>query len=86
MIFRVEVSNTIYVVADSERDARNVTLRAIKEESEGWDTFVAEETVLDDVESKWRNAIPYGSKDDKTVTDHIRGTPVTGPENMEMDI
>lgn len=86
MIFRVEVSNVMYVVADTERDARAIAQRSIKEEDSGWDLFLSEETVLDDVEEKWKNAIPWGSTDDKTVKDYILGAPAAGPENMEMEI
>lgn len=64
-LYRVDVSFTLYVLADDSFGARDLAQQHVREESPD-ETYATEITDPLHIDSDWRNALPYGGDEDKT--------------------
>lgn len=65
-LYVVEVQYTVYVMAEDERDAERTARRGIREYGDE-PVCSASEVKGGPVDLDWRNAMPYGSDDGRTV-------------------
>lgn len=71
-LYVVDVQHTVYVMAEDERAAEREALAGIREFGDEPDCTVNEVKRLP-VDPEWANAIPYGSEDERTVSQVANG-------------
>ena len=75
MLYRVDFSGTMYVVASDEEEAVHVAERAISREgpkTSGLDHIEAKQANPKLVHPDWKDAIPFGEQGDRTVTEILK--------------
>lgn len=66
-LYEVEVTHTVYVVADSESEAETVALRGIADIDDTPRVYPNEVTESTPVSLGWRDSVPFGSDEQRTV-------------------
>ena len=68
-LYKVVIERDLYVMADSDIQAEQIGLRYENEESVNDPSFISvdEATNIELVSKEWRNSIPYGGDDKRTV-------------------
>lgn len=71
-LYTVEVNTTIWVVAEDQLSAEETAREALTVDPESCGvTFYAAEFASDSPPAEWRESIPFGSDDDRTVQEWI---------------
>lgn len=74
-LYAVEVTYTLYVLVRDEREAE-ILAEASAGENEGPDCVIAHEVRdIDKVPEEWKDAIPYGEEEDRTVRQILQPFP-----------
>ena len=70
-LYVVDLEHSVYVMAESEEDAEQTAIRGIREYGDT-PRVTASEARSGPIPRDWRNSIPFGSDDDRTVEDLIK--------------
>lgn len=71
-LFKVEIERTVMVMAEDEKEAERLALYYEREE-EAENTFLSVVKDLSEVTDDWKESIPYGSEDDQTCEQLLKG-------------
>lgn len=66
-LYVVDVKHTVYVMAEDPLEAEAVALRGIREFGDD-PACLASEVGIGPIDPEWRDAVPFGSGDDRTVS------------------
>jgi hypothetical protein len=70
-VYRVEIDLTVYVVAEDHVQAESIAKLAMREEADNALACSYRVTDPDDIDSEWRDSLPYGNHEEKTVEAHL---------------
>ena len=70
-LFVVEVQHTVYALAEDEKEAEREAVKGIHDCGDE-PNVSASEVTGGPIDPEWRDAIPYGSNEDGTVSDILK--------------
>ena len=70
-LFDVEACIRLIVVARSEREAERIATDNLVDELDGAHVLASEVSSIDNVDPEWKDALPYGAHDERTVREWV---------------